>query len=186
MSMLKNIINMLKMPSGSRIFITDHATVLIYDNMRRTRAYFKYAIRFARQQEETAKADALARDLSDKDVDNFWKTVHKINFNSTVQTNDIDGITGQDNIADYWRQHFHKILNANDCDQSLKADIMEKFKNIQHNPDMIVSTNCVSQVIAKLECGKAARSDRICAEYLNFLILRSCSIIALFFCMYIP
>ena len=163
---------MLKMPSGSRIFITDHATGLIYDNMRRTRAYFKYALRFARQQEETAKADALARDLSDKDVDNFWKTVHKINFNSTVQTNVIDGITGQDNIADYWRQHFHKILNANDCDQALKADIMEKFKNIQHNPDMIVSTNCVSQVIAKLECGKAARSDRICAEYLKFSHLK--------------
>ena len=98
-------------------------------------------------------------------------------FNSTSSSikklkNVIDGITGQDNIAEYWRQHFHKILNANDCDQSLKADIMEKFENIQHNPDMIVSTNCVSQVIAKLECGKAAGSDGICAEYLNFLMLR--------------
>ena len=137
----------------------------IYDNMRKTRAHFKYALRFARQQEETAKADALARDLCDKDVDNFWKTVHEMNSNSTVQANVINGITGQDHIADYWRQHFHKILNANDCDQALKADIMQKFENIQHNPDMIVSTNCVSQVIAKLECGKAAGSDGICAEY---------------------
>ena len=32
----------------------------------------------------------------------------------------------------------------------------------------IVSPNCVSQVIAKLECGKAAGSDGICAEYLKF------------------
>ena len=31
--------------------------------MRKTRAHFKYALRFARQQEETARADALARDL---------------------------------------------------------------------------------------------------------------------------
>ena len=45
---------------------------------------------------------------------------------------------------------------------------MEKFENIQHNPDMIVLTNCVFQVIAKLECGKAAGSDGICAEYLKF------------------
>ena len=36
--------------------------------MRKTRAHFKYALRFARQQKETAKADALAPDLSDKDV----------------------------------------------------------------------------------------------------------------------
>ena len=107
-----------------------------------------------------------------------------MNSNSTVQANVIDGITGQDNIADYWIQRFHKILNANDCDQALKADIMGKIENIQHNPDMIVSTNCVSQVIAKLECGKAAGSDGICAEYLRFS--HTYSISALFFCMYIP
>ena len=99
------------------------------------------------------------------------KTVHKMNSNSTVQANVIGCITGQDcqdNIADYWRQHFHKILNANDCDKALKVDIMETFENIHHNPDMIVSTNYVSKVIAKLECGKAAGSDGICAEYLKF------------------
>ena len=77
----------------------------------------------------------------------FWKTVHKMNSNSTVQANVIDGITGQDIIADYWRQYFHKILNANDCDKALKADIMGKFKNIQHNLDMIVSTICVSKLL---------------------------------------
>ena len=33
---------------------------------------------------------------------------------------------------------------------------------------MIVSTNCVSQVIATLECGKVTGSDGICAEYLKF------------------
>ena len=115
--------------------------------------------------------------LSDMDVDNFWKTVHKMNSNSTVQANVIDGITGQDNIADYWRQHFHKILNANDCDQALKSDIMETFENIQHNPDMIVSTNCVSQVIAKLECG----SDGICTEYLKFSHAKIHTLLALCF-----
>ena len=56
--------------------------------MRKTRAHFKYAFRFARKQlKETAKVDALARDLSDKEVDNFWKVVHKMNSNGTVQAN---------------------------------------------------------------------------------------------------
>ena len=35
---------------------------LIYDNMRKPRAHFKYALRFVKKQEGTAKADALARD----------------------------------------------------------------------------------------------------------------------------
>ena len=53
--------------------------------MRTTRAYFRYALRFAKRQRETAEADLLARDLSNKDVDHFWKTVHKLNSNSTTQ-----------------------------------------------------------------------------------------------------
>ena len=70
-------------------------------------------------------------------------------------------------FADYWRQHFHYLLNASDCDEALKADIMEKNENIQH---MIVSTNCASQVIAKLECGKAAGSDGICEFCVDYQI----------------
>ena len=57
---------------------------------------FKYALRFVTKQEETTKADALARDLSDKDIDGLWKTMNKLNSYNTVQANFIDGVTGQD------------------------------------------------------------------------------------------
>ena len=94
----------------------------------------------------------------------FWKTMHKMNSHNTVQANVVDGVTGQDNIADHWRQHFQHILNANDCDEATKDEIMGKFGNIQHDPDMVVSANCISKIIAKLECGKSAGPDGICAE----------------------
>ena len=45
---------------------------------------------------------------------------------------------------------------------------MRKFEGIQHNPEMVVSTNCVSQIVDNLECGKSAGPDGICAEYLKF------------------
>ena len=125
-------------------------------------------LKFAKNQEETSKADAFSRDLIDKIVDNFLKIVYKMNMSSNTQANVIDGITGPINIADYWRQHFQKILNSNDCDISLKSNIMRKFKGIQHNPEMVVSTNCVSQIIDNLECGKCAGPDGICAEHLKF------------------
>ena len=63
--------------------------------MRKNRD-FKYALRFVTKQEETAKADALTRDLSDKDIDGLWKTMNKLNSYNTVQANFIDGVTGQD------------------------------------------------------------------------------------------
>ena len=54
---------------------------------------------------------------------------------------------------------------------------------------MIASTNCVSHVIAKLECGKAAGSDGICAEYLKFSHVKIHTLLALFLCIshgYLP
>ena len=71
-------------------------------------------------------------------------------------------------IANYWRDHFYKILNTNDCDKSLRDDIVRKLENIQHNADMAVLTKCISEVIAKLECGKSAGPDGTCPEYLKF------------------
>ena len=43
-----------------------------------------------------------------------------MNASSNIQANAIDGITGPEHIADYWRQHFQKIFNSNDCDMSLR------------------------------------------------------------------
>ena len=44
-----------------------------------TRAEFKYALRITKRKEEIALADALARDLYDKDVDEFWNSLRQLN-----------------------------------------------------------------------------------------------------------
>ena len=124
--------------------------------MRTTRAQFKYVLRFVKKLEDTAKAESLARDLYDNDVDSFWKAVHKINSCNNVQANVIEGITRQENIADYWKEHFYKILNANDYDHNLTADVSRKFQNVQHNSNMAVSTKSIAEIVPKLECGKYA------------------------------
>ena len=41
-------------------------------------------------------------------------------------------------------------------------------KFTKHNPEMAISTNCVSQIVDNLECGKSAGPDEICAEHLKF------------------
>ena len=137
--------------------------------MRVTRAHFKYALRFVRNQEDMARADSLAQDLSDHDVDGFWKTMHKMNNCNTILANVIDGVSGPDSIASHWKQHFDKLLNVHvNSDNSLKDDILSNFDKIKHNSNMSVSTKSVSEIIGKLECGKSAGPDGIGAEYLKF------------------
>ena len=58
----------------------------------------------------SARADALAQDLCDKDVDGFWKTMNKMNSCNTILANVIDGVTGPDSIASYWKQYFDKLF----------------------------------------------------------------------------
>ena len=47
----------------------------IYHSMKAARARFKYALRATKLAEETAKADALANELCEKDNDGVWKDV---------------------------------------------------------------------------------------------------------------
>ena len=47
--------------------------------MRVSRARFKYALRYTKHIEYTARADTLANDLCDNDYDDFWKGVKKLN-----------------------------------------------------------------------------------------------------------
>ena len=73
-----------------------------------------------------------------------------MNACNNVHANVIDGITGQDSIANYWKVHFYKILNANDCDPNLTADITKK-RNVQHDSNRAVSAKSITEIVSKLE-----------------------------------
>ena len=73
----------------------------IYHEMRSSRARFKYAFRFTRSIEDTARADSLAKNLADGTIDDFWGNVRKMNFGNAIQANTIDGCSGEADIADF-------------------------------------------------------------------------------------
>ena len=119
--------------------------------MKIAQVHFKYAINFVKTPEEMARADSLARDLSDKDVDSFWKTMRKMNNCNTIHANVIDGVTGPENIASHWKQYFDKLLNIYvNCDNSLKTDMLSNFDNIEHDSIMVVSAKRVSKLLIKV------------------------------------
>ena len=115
--------------------------------MRTSRAQFKYALRIAKRNEETARADALARDLYDKDIDEFWSSVRQLNRNSSLLSNCIDGVTGEKNISNYWKEHFYNLLNCNGNDTDTKHKVIGKLENIQYDANMIVTSEDICKLI---------------------------------------
>ena len=94
-----------------------------------------------------------------------------MNQNSKLHATTIDGINGEANIANYWRNHFHGILNSNVCDQALKNSILGTLDDIQYDARMTVCYTDVQTLIHKLEFGKSAGPDGICAEALSVLMI---------------
>ena len=89
--------------------------------MRTGRARFKYALRLTRNIENTARADSLAKDLSDCVIDGFWDNVRKLN------SGNIDGVSCETDRSSIWKDYFYKLLNTNDCDTDLKSSIMSNL-----------------------------------------------------------
>ena len=136
--------------------------------MRSFKSRFKYALRSVKKSEEMTKAYAIALDLLNNDQDSFWEEVKKLNSCKSILTNIIDGISGESNITNLWKNHFCNIQNANVCDSDKKNNIMVQLKNIQYTNDMTVSARDVSNLISQLKCSKAAGSDDLCAKYFKF------------------
>ena len=78
--------------------------------MRRSRLQFKYALRQCRINEDAIRADKYAKSLLDKDNLSFWKHNYKSNNAMVPLATPIGGITGENEIAEMWQDHYKSIL----------------------------------------------------------------------------
>ena len=81
-------------------------------NMRRSRLQFKYSLRQCRMNEEAIRADKYAKSLLDKDMLSFWKHIRTTNNVGVPLATTIGGITGENEIAEMWQDHYKSILNS--------------------------------------------------------------------------
>ena len=132
--------------------------------MRSSRAKFKYAHRFTRNIEDTARVDSLAKDLSDGTIDYFGAKVKKLNSGNIIQAYTIEGFSGESDISEFWKDHFSKLLNANPCYAILKSAIMGKFDSVHYSNDMLILKEIISEAINELKIGKSTRPDGVYAE----------------------
>ena len=76
----------------------------------------------------------------------------------------VDGITGNDNISEMWREHYSGILNCVSND-SRKRDVMFALDNISSADRHIITPHDVSSAIQDLKKGKSMGHDDLNAEH---------------------
>jgi len=139
----------------------------LFQLMQRTRANFKLALRYCRQQEVQLRADACAINLRNKDPIKFWQSVKKAsNRNATKYASTIGNVTGEQNISEMWRTHFQQLYNSVSCDNDLIS-----FNNFLSGVTCEKINVCVADVaraVSKQKLSKSTGPDGIHSEaYMN-------------------
>ena len=84
----------------------------VFDNHKKCKLNYKYAVRAVKRNIETIKADNVARNLNDNNYSGFWKAVRKYNNTKEVLPQQVANATGENGICIKWKDHFSTIYNS--------------------------------------------------------------------------
>lgn len=144
----------------------------VLDYKKLTNARYKYAIRYVVKGEHNMRADSMAEHLSSNNVVDFWKEVRALNRVNTILPSVVDGVSGMDNIAELWGQHYSDLFN------SVKSD---PFKVESAGNNVMITPIDIHQAIAHLADNKSTGSDRISAEHLKYASPKTAVLLAMCF-----
>ena len=100
-------------------------------------------------------------------INSFYSHSHshirECNISKSTMSNCIEGITGEANIAMFWRDHYGSLLN-NSLNTNSKESVCDSFKNILYSDGMLVSVNIVLKPVDNLESNKSAGMDGLNGE----------------------
>ena len=95
--------------------------------------------------------ESLARKLVDKNAIEFWKEVKHMNASNTPLPTCIDGISGADNIAQMWRDHYSDIFNS--VNQTI--DVVYNVDESTDFGDVVVPSEEVERAVRELVVNKS-------------------------------
>ena len=136
---------------------------IIFTCMTRSRALFKYSLRYCKRAEKTIVADKLATELYRKNYINFWKQVKIMNAKHTPVANMIGGCQGSQDIAKMWKNHFSSLLNNASSRASYRNQVINSLKNCV-NIDGI-SDHVILEALRSLKSGVSPGPDGITTEH---------------------
>lgn len=136
--------------------------------MCQSRARFKYALRACRSQVDCMEADGMARSLWGNDNNKFWKSVQRKWGASAPVATSIEGHSGNEDIADYWKTHYDSLLNSvNNPDHSIQLETKLATLELISSPTIVFSADDFTKYRRKLKGRKATGMDGISPEHLK-------------------
>ena len=140
---------------------------ILFENMKKSRAQFKYALRSCKKNSSRNQADSLAANLLRRDDKAFWKEIKKINDNSVPLSTTVNNVTGEQAISEMWHTHFKSILNSS-TDVSNKHVLLETLNDKNDYKFDRFTVNEVLSAVQSLKNGKSAGKDMIYAEHYKY------------------
>ena len=133
---------------------------------------FKYAIRRLKHRKEFLIREKLARPFVARRKDQFWSEIRQLNRVKNSNAPSVDGITGDQHIANLFSSRFKNLLNNNPSPShnALFSHIQSLLSSSMLN-DLLFTENEVVDAIGRLK----PSSDGVSSEHLQL----SCSVIAL-------
>ena len=126
----------------------------VFDEMKRSRASFKYELRSLKRHTNQEIGNLLAAILQTGRTDCFWKDVRRMNNCKVPLPNCIDGISGADNITELWRSRFCNLLNCIQDD-----DIHTLPVDVAFSEDIYVTITDIESAIGQLDKNKSCGLD---------------------------
>ena len=108
------------------------------------------------------RRDSLANNLMQNNITSFWKEVKSLNNCKTPLPTNIDGVVGEQNIADLWKKHYECLFN------SVKSNAQEVNYTLVYSDEMLISDDEIRKCIVKLDKNKSCGADGVYAEHLKY------------------
>ena len=133
----------------------------LFEDMKKTRAQFKYALRFVKNNEKTLRSDALAKKFTSTNPRAFWKEIKRINSTKLPLPHCINGTSGCQEIANLWRDHYRDLFNC------VLPCGTERTYHCDSAENMCITPKEVVEAIGSLRDNKATGMDSISGEHLK-------------------
>ena len=119
---------------------------------------FKYALRQCKYDEETLRADALAKKLANKSYDSFWKEVKFVNGAKLQLPENIGDVHGAKDIANMWKEYFGEMFNL----YGRNSPVSFQYSNAE---SIKITAEEVFEGVKMLSCGKSPGPDGLVSEH---------------------
>ena len=141
--------------------------MIVCELMRRSRLSFKYALRQCKWQEETCRADAIARDLESKDAKSFWNMVSKLQNSKLPLPTKVNECHGENAIVKMWKSHYELIMNSVKADRH-RQGVLHNISPVTDSDNITIMPDQILSAIKLAKRGKSPGQDGLASEHFIF------------------